>query len=90
MKHYHLKASPYKGLEKMACNYCGFETHKEFRFELHMQAFHPEKLIDAQEVIESLDVLPKAELVELAESKGVAAYGSKKDIIERLQGADEE
>lgn len=73
----------------MVCNYCGFETHKEFRFELHMQAFHPEKLIEAQEVIESLEVLPKAKLVEMAEEKGVAAYGSKKDIIERLQGEQE-
>lgn len=87
-QHYHLKASPYKGVERFACNYCVFQTHLEFRFGLHMEAFHPEKLIDEQEVIHSLQDLPKADLVELAEKKGVAIRGSKQDIIERLEAEE--
>jgi hypothetical protein len=88
MKHYHQKASPYKGILRMACNYCAFETHLPFRMDMHLQTFHPDKLQQAEEVIESLSDLPKSELVELAKEKGVAIRGSKDDIIERLQEAE--
>lgn len=86
------KGSRYGGIDLLRCAYCNHTVHTEFRMNLHLQAFHPEKLIDIEEpeeVIDSLSNLPKAELIEKAKAAGVAIYGTKEDIIERLQEVDE-
>lgn len=95
-QHYTIKqrGSQYGGIDVYACNYCRFNTHLSFRFDLHLQAFHPEKLNEAtnepEEVIESLSDLTRAELVELAKNAGVAIRGSKEEIIARLNAEPQE
>ena len=88
-EHYTIKrrGSKYAGYDVFCCNYCPHETHLFDRMMIHLREFHPQELtnIDSEEVVNSLADMPKAELVELAKEKGVAVYGSKNDIIERIQ-----
>ena len=85
-KHYTMKrrGSKYAGYDVFCCNHCPHETHLFDRMMIHMEAFHPEALIDDEEVIESLSGLTKAELIEKAKQNGVAIRGSKAELEERL------
>ena len=86
MKHYTMKkrGSRWGGLDVFKCKYCPHETHLEYRIEAHLRAFHPEKL---EEVIESLSDMKHSELVAMAKKQELPYYGTKQEIIERLENS---
>ena len=75
-KHYTLQNSKQGGIEMYKCNYCMHKSKSLFRFQIHMEVFHPEKLQSE---------ITYKELVSLAKENEISYQGNKQQIAERLQ-----
>ena len=79
MKHYEIEKSKQGGFELYQCNYCLHSSTSQYKADLHLKVFHPEKL--------TKKAITKSELIDLAQANDIPIRGNKADIAERLTQA---